>query len=264
MEPEWTDIWYAALKELVGRFGELKCQKARDWQAALKPILYTHRYPAAPQKRPQAENMAPPADPVLEQAPSSLQPRTPRPDIAVSLDAARLGPLDSILKELQEAPPDSGFTYLLSDPCTTAPSGMRFPFFVAELRSSGRAMIEAENRVAVGGSCALSILRSLENGAAADGEDSGLRTYSLTTEGIYASLWQHCYTSEDPQSQQISITPLGLYRVSDRNDSTRYRGDPRQQRGKLDSIHTIYIFDREHRVEAALKLGCFAKLGGWV
>lgn len=149
----------------------------------------------------------------LEPAPARLQPKTPRPDLSVGLndsDAAwaadeafwtRSGlhskDVKAILTDLQAAPatPDSG-PPLITDPCTATPSGLRFPFFMVEVKSGGSSSIaDAENQSAVSAACALRILRALGGGdlPSADEDDGAfdVRTFSLTTEGPTHDLWAH-------------------------------------------------------------------------
>jgi hypothetical protein len=59
--------------------------------------------------------------------------------------------IKDILANLQAASSDADVVGIrISDPCTASPSGMRFPFLVDEVKSSGSSTIaDAENQSAV-------------------------------------------------------------------------------------------------------------------
>jgi len=205
---------------------------ALDWQKELVPRSYTYAItPLAAQKRRRSSNLDNPAVqlqlPPCELAPASLQPKTPRPDLTIGLkdsDAAwnqkaefwkALGlsgnEIRPILASLQAR------DTFWSDPCTTSPSQLRFPFFVVELKSGNNAtMVDAENQAAVSGAIALDLLQKLGAGYAGQDEEADttfrLRTYSCTTEGAMCTLWAHLPNANGAEGSYMAW--IQTYRIT--------------------------------------------------
>lgn len=140
--------------------------------------------------------------------------KTPRPDLSIglrngvvvnALQSPELTKIeaDDLLESMQGSmAPDGSRPILCSDPTQRA-LYVRFPFLVVEGESyaTGNPVFEAQNRAAVSGACALTILHNLNNLTGKADPESHPETqpivFSVCTEGPYHELWAHYMTMED-------------------------------------------------------------------
>src|SRR5450759_4415233 len=162
----------------------------------------------------------------MEPAPNALQPKQPCPDLSIGLrdSEASWAEHNGLWRSTGLRGNNNGITQILadlqacgtliSDPCTSEPSGLRFPFLVVEAKSGGSStLVEAENQAAVSGACSLGILRTLAGERSTMDEtisSFSLRTFSLTTDVAIHVLLAHC-----EETGGSSMVWLGIYRITD-------------------------------------------------
>lgn len=218
-EAEWKNALlnvFRALIKLLAKHKLMTSASDKPWRTELKPrprllrdllSLATPRLSAGAFTNLNITRREPPTEPsatatetsettglsTTEDSDPSNPLMTPKPDIVLGLARRSFTEVHQLLLgELQ----DDG--QLLSDP-QLMQLGLQFPFLLVEAKglTTGGNMMAAENQAAVGGACAINILRRLHD------MDSGFSlppfVFSITTEGPLHQLFIHYYTEDNYQ-----------------------------------------------------------------